>query len=419
MSQISVQTKRELHSTHIISYIIFIALFFIGICTPGASAGASDSNISIVPSPSQIAPGQTFTLTIPITPAVPINGAQLDLLYDGSLASVNLVTEGNLLNQDGANTLFNSGNINNSAGTVTSVYGSILGNTNVSLQGVFASISMTAGSTTGYLDLNLTNLIISDSNSTAAPYTITNATVLIDTAPVLGSIGTKSIDEENALVFTISASDVDGDSLAYSASNMPTGASFDAVSGAFSWTPADGQAGTYVITFEATDGFLSDSEDVTITVNEVNHVPVITSFEPADTSVFDEVNIVNINVTAIDVDGQALTYDIKIDGVTYSTDSSFAWETDYSSSGTHTINITVSDGTNQVTDQHIITINDVHPRWDVNEDSIVNILDITIIGQKFGTSVEKPHPRYDVNQDGIINVLDLTVTAYYFGDTVA
>ncbi len=509
MDYIKIQTKREFHSAHIISYIIFFALFLIGISTPCVASGASDSNISIVPSPSQITPGQTFTLTIPITPAVPLNGAQLDMFYDGSLASVDLVTEGNLLNQDGANTLFNSGNINNSAGTVTSVYGSILGNTNVSFQGVFASISMTAGSTTGYLDLNLTNVVISDSNSTAAPYTITNATVLIDTAPVLGSIGAKSIDEENALVFTISASDVDGDSLTYSASNIPTGASFnavsgtfswtpadgqagayvvtfevtdgflsdseavtitvnavnhapilgsisaksideedalaftisasdedgdsltysavnlpagasfDAVSGAFSWTPADGQAGTYVVTFEATDGFLSDSEDVTITVNEVNHAPVITAFEPAAASVFDEVNIVNINVTAIDVDGQVLTYDIKIDGVTYSTDSSYAWETDYSSSGTHTIDITVSDGTNQVTDQHIITINDVHPRWDVNEDSIVNILDITIIGQKFGTSVEKPHPRYDVNQDGIINVQDLTVTAYYFGDTVA
>jgi Ca2+-binding EF-hand superfamily protein len=81
--------------------------------------------------------------------------------------------------------------------------------------------------------------------------------------------------------------------------------------------------------------------------------------------------------------------------------------------------ITVSDGTNKVTDQHIITNNDVHPRWDMDENGIVNILDITIIGQGYGKSVQKPYPRYDINQDGIINVQDLTIIAYYFGDTVA
>jgi len=54
----------------------------------------------------------------------------------------------------------------------------------------------------------------------------------------------------------------------------------------------------------------------------------------------------------------------------------------------------------------------------VDENGIVNILDITIIGQGYGKSVQKPYPRYDINQDGIINVQDLTVTAYYFGDIV-
>ncbi|MBW6517748.1 MAG: putative Ig domain-containing protein [ANME-2 cluster archaeon] len=488
--------------------MIVFGLFLIGISTPGTASGTSDSIISVVPSSSQIIPGQTFTLTIPITPAVPMNGAQLNLLYDSSLARVNSVTEGNFLDQDGANTLFNSGTINNSTGTVTNVYGSILGNTNVSLPGVFASVTMTAGSTTGYLNLNLTKVIISDFNSTAAPYTITNASVLVDTAPVLGLIGAKSIDEENAIAFTISASDVDGDSLVYAASSIPAGASFNTASGAFSWTPADGQAGTYVVTFTVTDGFLSDSEVVTISVNavnhapvmgsigarsideevvltftisasdedgdrlvysatnlpdgasidavtgafswtpgdgqagtyvvtfevsdgvfgdsqavtitvyEVNHPPVITVFEPADASVFDELSTVNINVTANDVDGHVLTYVIKIDGVTCSTNPNYTWETGYSSSGIHIIDITVSDGTNQVTHLHTITINDVHPRWDVNEDRIVNILDVTIIGQKYGASIEKPYPRWDVNQDGTINVQDLTITAFYFGDTV-
>ena len=122
----------------------------------------------------------------------------------------------------------------------------------------------------------------------------------------------------------------------------------------------DGQTGTYVVTFEVTDGDLSDSEVITITVNEINRAPVITAFEPADGSVFNEVDIITIDVTASDADGQALAYNIKIDGVTKSTTSSYAWVTDYSSAGAYTIDITVSDGIEQVTDQHIITVKGIN-----------------------------------------------------------
>jgi hypothetical protein len=79
----------------------------------------------------------------------------------------------------------------------------------------------------------------------------------------------------------------------------------------------------------------------------------------------------------------------------------------------------VSDGIEQVTDQRTITINDVHPRWDVNEDGIVNILDISAIGQEYGKSVGAPYPRWDVNQDGNVNVQDMTLAGSHFGETVA
>jgi hypothetical protein len=236
---------------------------------------------------------------------------------------------------------------------------------------------------------------------------------------MLDSIGAKSVDEGSALTFTLDAYDADGDSLTYSATNLPAGASLNGATGAFSWTPADGQDGIHVITFEVTDGYIIDSEDVTITVNDANHAPVITTFVPANSLTYNESDVITIGIIATDADGQALSYTINIDGVTQSTSSSYVWETDYSSAGTHTIDITVSDGIEQVTDQRTITINDVHPRWDVNEDGTVNVLDISIIGQKYGASVEAPYPRWDVNQDGVINVQDMTLAAYYFGETVA
>ena len=382
----------------------------------GFGSAAGESPIVVV-ADQIVTPNQQFTVNVTIDPAVAITGAQFDLLFDSSIATVNSVTEGDLFTQDGASTLFNSGTIDNNAGTVTDVYSSILGATSVSTSGTMATISLTAGGSTGRLDLNLSNVVISDANSNAASYTITDTSVLIDTEPVLTQIGAKSVDEESALTFTVSASDADGDSLAYSVSNLPAGASFNTATRVFTWTPADGQAGTYAVTFDVTDGYLTDSESVTITVNEVNHAPVITAFVPANNAVFDETDTITIDVTASDVDGQALSYTIKIDGVTYSTSSSYVWNTDYSSAGSHTILVTVTDGVNEVTSQRTITINNLHPLWDVNEDQSVDILDITIVGQKYGTTVDAPYPRYDVNQDGIINIQDLVVVGYHFGET--
>ena len=84
--------------------------------------------------------------------------------------------------------------------------------------------------------------------------------------PVLEPIGTRTTDEGQSLIFTISATDPDGDSLVYSASNLPTGADFDPQTQQFSWTPSSDQAGTYYVTFTVSDGQYQDYELVTIMV---------------------------------------------------------------------------------------------------------------------------------------------------------
>ena len=72
------------------------------------------------------------------------------------------------------------------------------------------------------------------------------------------------------LTFTITATDPNNDSLIYSASNLPDGASFDPDTQTFSWTPRYDQAGIYTVHFEVSDGELTDAEDVTITVVQTN-----------------------------------------------------------------------------------------------------------------------------------------------------
>ena len=103
-----------------------------------------------------------------------------------------------------------------------------------------------------------------------------NETIRIDVLdanrpPVLEQVGDRTINENSLLEFTVSAIDLDGDTLTYSASNVPTGAAFDPDTQTFSWTPGFDQEGTYPdVHFEVSDGELTDSENITITVNNVS-----------------------------------------------------------------------------------------------------------------------------------------------------
>ncbi|WP_143072316.1 Ig-like domain-containing protein [Methanolobus profundi] len=373
------------------------------------------SSISISASAPIVKPGESFTIDVYIDPTESITGSQFDLQYS-QLASVTTVAEGDLFTQSGLSTMFEYEGIDNTLGILTHVYSAIVGSGTVSTAGTMATITMTAGSESGILDLGLNNVIVSDANSAPAGYTVTNATVLVDTAPVFATTASQTVEEGQSLSFTVSATDAEGDSLTYSATSLPSGASFDGQT--FSWTPAEGDDGSYSAVFEVTDGYLSDSMTVAVTVTPMNHAPVITLFEPADSAVFEEGSTINVNVIASDADGESLSYIIKIDGVQVTTASSYAWAVDYESAGTHTIEVIVSDGIDEVRATSTITITDLQPRWDVNEDGVVNVLDITLIGQNYGATYTENPPRWDVNQDGTVNIQDLSIVSGHFGETI-
>src|SRR2546422_9068430 len=72
----------------------------------------------------------------------------------------------------------------------------------------------------------------------------------------------------------MSASDADLDALTYSASGLPAGATFDAATKTFNWTPSFTQAGTYPgVTFTGTDGTAPVSETITIAIANTNRAP--------------------------------------------------------------------------------------------------------------------------------------------------
>ena len=392
-----------------------VSLLIFGLIVIIGQAYAAD--VAVIPSSQIVTQGESFNLNITINPlGTAIAGAQLNFGFNKSLFRVNGITEGNLFKQNRANTFFNAGTINNSAGTVVNIFNAIIGNYNVSSQGTFITINITSIGNTGMSRINLSNIKISNPDGQPVAFNATNGSARINNPPVIATIGNKTVNEGQSLTFTISATDADGDILSYSATNLPSGASFNPTTRIFQWTPGYTQSGTYPnVKFSVTDGILTINENITITVNNVNRAPTVT-ITPTNGSIFNETDSIVIIVTATDPDNDSLTYMIKIDGVLASTISNYTWVTNYSSSGYHNLNISVSDGAINVNNTITIYINNAYPRYDVDANGIVDIADMVLIGQHFNEIVISPYPRYDVNMDGVVDIMDTTMTAQHFGE---
>ncbi|MBU3110063.1 putative Ig domain-containing protein [Clostridium lacusfryxellense] len=170
-------------------------------------------------------------------------------------------------------------------------------------------------------------------------------------APVLNTIGSKSVVAASALTFTVSATDADSDTLTYSASGLPTGATFNTSTKTFTWTPTISQVGSYTPTFTVSDGQVTDSETPTITVTSsasTNNAPVINTIGSKSVVAASALTFV---VSATDSDGDELTYSANglPTGATFNTSTkTFTWTPTTSQVGSYTPTFTVSDG--QVTD---------------------------------------------------------------------
>ncbi len=187
-------------------------------------------------------------------------------------------------------------------------------------------------------------------------------------APVLEPIGNKEVDEEAELRFALQAGDPEGDSLRFSFTSdlSMTGAALDVVSGVFSWTPADGDAGIYTVTFTVSDDgtpSASDEETIEISVGSVNHPPVFVANAPASTYAAMEGQTIEFEVSATDPDGDDVSImAADLPGGARFSGGSFSWTTDSGDSGSYTVTFTAVDDGSPVasaTKSVTLTVGDV------------------------------------------------------------
>ncbi len=164
--------------------------------------------------------------------------------------------------------------------------------------------------------------------------------------PRLDPIGNFTIDNGTTLIFTVTATDWEGNNMVFAASNLPTGANFNPVTRVFSWTPDYDQDGNYAVLFTVTDDgspSLSDSEEITITAVDVNRPPVLV---PIGNKTVNEGELLEFTVTGSDPDGDNLTYSTSNlpSGANFNPVTRvFSWTPDYDQTGIYTISFTVTD----------------------------------------------------------------------------
>ncbi|HDM8167488.1 TPA: tandem-95 repeat protein [Vibrio harveyi] len=177
-----------------------------------------------------------------------------------------------------------------------------------------------------------------------------------EAAPIVADV-----DEDGSILVTQemlleNASDQDGDDLYATAleTNDPNASIVDNGDGTFTVTPSQQFNGDIEFTYEVSDGELSVANEMTLTVNPVNDIPIVAPgmyhIEEDGSILFTQEDLLS---GAIDIDGDDLTVtSINYSGdegtVTDNGDGTFSFVPEEHFSGDLQFSFTVSDGTDEV-----------------------------------------------------------------------
>lgn len=159
-----------------------------------------------------------------------------------------------------------------------------------------------------------------------------------------------TIKENQTLDYNFSAEDPEGESVQYSLLDAPSGATISSFNGVFSWETGFNDAGEYEFVVEATDGEMIGQDSVFVTVLDSNRVPTIIN-SIGDTSIYEGEELI-FNYQASDPDEDDLEFALvdSIEGLMVSLSGELSWTPNSAQIGTHTVVVSVDDGSATVYD---------------------------------------------------------------------
>lgn len=288
----------------------------------------------------------------------------------------------------------------------------------------WASINTATGEITGTPSesdngVSSVTVMVDDGQGGSDSETFNLTIVDVNAAPQLDSIGDQSMDEGALLSFTATASDADlpAQTLTFSLSGEPSGAIITAA-GDFAFTPTEDQGpGSYTLDVIVSDGIASDSETITVTVNEVNTAPELGAI--GDKSA-DELSLLAFNTTATDTDlpANALTFSLSgsvPSSASITTGGAFSWTpAEAQGPGIYTFDVVVSDGSASDSETITVTVGEV-ANTDITRPNVAITSPLdgdTISGPSGGVTIHVEGAASD-GESGIQEVMIRTETAAY------
>ncbi len=241
-------------------------------------------------------------------------------------------------------------------------------------------------------------LTVSDGTTTTTQ-SFTIAVGNTNDAPTFDSTAVTSATEDSAYSYSITTSDVDGDSLTISATTLPSWLSLtDNGDGTatLTGTPTNSEVGDHSVVLTVSDGTTMTTQSFTIAVGDVNDAP---TFDSTAVTSATEDSAYSYSITTSDVDGDSLTISATTlpswlsltdngDGTATLTGTPTNSEV-----GDHSVVLTVSDGTTTTTQSFTIAVGNVNDAPTFDSTAVTSATEDTAYSYSITTS--------DVDGDGL------------------
>ena len=282
---------------------------------------------------------QAFTITVAAVNNAPV-------ITEGDTASVTM-------SEDGAPTAFalvlNATDSDHAGTELTWSVSAAAGNGTATVSGTGLSKTVNYSPDAGFSGSDSFTVQVSDGELSDS--IIVNVTVeAVNAAPVIdqGDTTAMTLDEDGTQTLALSATDSDGDSLSWSVASAAErgGVNVD-TNGLVTYVPVADFNGSDSFTVQVSDSELTDSITVSVTVNPVNDVPVITEGASVTLEV-NEDSSDSVTFTATDADNDPLTWSISsgaVEGIVTQTGSEFSYAPAADFNGSDSFVVQVSDGT--------------------------------------------------------------------------